>query len=116
MQLIGSRACPAYVFIGYIRGIVHYVRNVGSRHIVICIWIDVCPKEILMDSPRLCLGRQTLKCIISLSYELAPVTTQEEHYFLSEVSCSGLCRIVAIRKRQRIHNELFCGVSVLSST
>ncbi len=45
MQLFGSRACPAYVFIGYIRGIVHYVRNVGSSHIVICIRIDVSPKD-----------------------------------------------------------------------
>src|SRR5467141_5468454 len=45
MQLFGSRACPAYVFIGYIRGIVHYVRNVGSSHIVICIRIDVGPKD-----------------------------------------------------------------------
>src|ERR1700674_2331707 len=39
MQLFGSRACPTYVFIGYIRGIVHYVRNVGSSHVVICIRI-----------------------------------------------------------------------------
>src|SRR6266851_5648904 len=45
MQLFGSRACPAYLFIGYIRGIVHYVRNVGSSHVVICIRIDVSPKD-----------------------------------------------------------------------
>src|SRR6266404_8345245 len=45
MQLFGSRAGPAYVFIGYIRGIVHYVRNVGSSHVVIYIRIDVCPKD-----------------------------------------------------------------------
>src|SRR5580704_14885450 len=45
MQLFGSRACPAYVFIGYIRGVMHYVRNVGSSHVVICIRIDVGPKD-----------------------------------------------------------------------
>src|SRR6266852_4972871 len=45
MQLFGSRACPTYVFIGYIRGIVHYVRNVSSSHVVICIGIDVSPKD-----------------------------------------------------------------------
>src|SRR6267154_1427071 len=45
MKLFGSRVGPAYVFIGYIRGIVHYVRNVGSSHVVICIRIDVGPKD-----------------------------------------------------------------------
>src|ERR1700688_2463665 len=44
-QLFGSRACPAYIFIGDIRGVMHYVRNVGSSHVVICIRIDVGPKD-----------------------------------------------------------------------